>query len=120
MNNFNKLILITIFAFTASMSSAQNYTGPSGIPKINIKHLLVDGVDNQHVTIVGKIIKRIGDKDYIIADDSGEIKAEIKAIYFPEKQTINETTLVELTGKIDKEVFSATKLEVKAPIKIIK
>jgi uncharacterized protein (TIGR00156 family) len=135
MKHLSKLVLISICAASstavlaqtytgpsssATASSASHYTGPSIAPKLTIKQLLAEGRDDQYVTLVGKIIRHTGGEDYVLADGTGEIKAEIASKYFPKNQSVSETTQVELKGKFDKSHFGTSELEVKEPMTISK
>jgi uncharacterized protein (TIGR00156 family) len=128
MNRISKIIAITVLAASSTAVIAQgysgpsvtsaapaspNYTGPSTVPTMTAKQLLANGVDDQYVTLNGKLVRHTGGKHYVLADASGEIQVEISQKYFPANQTIDANTAVELTGKFDKERFGTSKLEVK-------
>lgn len=94
------------------------YTGPSSVPVMTAKDLLAKGKDDQYATLKGKIVSHKGGDDYEFADQSGKITVEISAKRFPDGQTIDASTLVELTGEFDKEHFGESTLEVKQ-VKIV-
>lgn len=133
MNRISKFVAITVFASAATMAVAQGYSGPSvnsaapvaaryagpsTVPSMTAKQLLANGVDDQYVTLTGKLVRHTGGDHYVLADASGEIQADISARHFPQDQTIDANTVVELSGKFDKERFGSSKLEVKQ-IKVI-
>lgn len=132
MNRITKAIAITVLTVSSAAAISQSYTvptvnasgantqytGPSGISKMTVKQLLDNGKDDQYVTLNGKLISHGGSKNYVFADASGEIKVKISPKYFPVNQTIDENTVVEITGEFDKNRFGPSKLEVKQ-IKVI-
>lgn len=115
MNRLSKFIAIAVLATAATAAIAQNsnYTGPSSVAGMTAKQLLANGVDDQYVTLNGKLLRHTGGKHYVFADASGEIPVEISEKYFPANQNIDANTAVELTGKFDKSRFGTSKLEVK-------
>ncbi|NKI68355.1 NirD/YgiW/YdeI family stress tolerance protein [Collimonas pratensis] len=133
MNRIGKFLAITILASAATVAAAQGYNGPSSasaapasaryagpstVPGMTAKELLANGVDDQYVTLTGKLVRHTGGDHYVLADASGEIRADISAKHFPQDQVIDANTVVELEGKFDKERFGSSKLEVKR-IKVI-
>ncbi|MDY7548395.1 NirD/YgiW/YdeI family stress tolerance protein [Glaciimonas sp. Gout2] len=132
MNRIAKVIAITVLTVSCAAAISQSYTGPtasaagantqytgpSSISKMTVKQLLDDGKDDQYVTLTGKLISHGGSKNYVFADATGEIKTKISPKYFPANQTINENTVVEITGEFDKNRFGPSKLEVNQ-IKVI-
>ena len=75
--------------------------------------LLANGKDDQLVKLRGKLLSHKGDEDYEFADQSGKITVEIDAKHFPAGVTVDQNTLVELTGEFDKELVGESTLEVK-------
>ena len=132
MNRIAKVIAITVLTVSSAAAISQSYTGPSAKPsganaqytgpssisKMTVKQLLDNGKDDQYVTLTGKLISHGGSKNYVFADASGEMKVKISPKYFPASQTINETTLIEITGEFDKNRFGPSKVEVNQ-IKVI-
>jgi uncharacterized protein (TIGR00156 family) len=129
MNHFAKLIVVAALAAGSTAALAQNtgyagpsalgaggasatYKGPSGIPGMTVKQLLETGVDDQYVTLTGKLVRHTGGKNYDFADASAEIQAEISPKYFPPNQPIDANTLVRITGKFDKSHFGTSEVEV--------
>jgi len=89
------------------------YTGPSSVPLMKAKDLLDKGKDEQFARLQGKIVSHKGGDDYEFADASGKITVEIDAEHFPAGVTIDQNTVVELTGEFDKETFGESTFEVK-------
>jgi len=89
------------------------YSGPSNLPLMSAKDLLANGKDDQLVKLRGKLLSHKGDEDYEFADQSGKITVEIDAKHFPAGVTVDQNTLVELTGEFDKELVGESTLEVK-------
>lgn len=90
------------------------YTGPSSVPLMKAKDLLDKGKDDQFARLQGKIVSHKGGEDYEFADASGKITVEIDAEHFPAGVTVDQNTVVELTGEFDKETFGESTFEVKA------
>ena len=81
MNPISRIALPLLVAsgtlLVAAGAHAQ-YTGPSDQPTINtVKDVLDNGRDDMDVQLTGRITKRLGDEDYLFADDTGEIQVEI-------------------------------------------
>lgn len=89
------------------------YTGPSGVPLMKAKDLLDKGKDDQYARLQGKLVSHKGGEDYEFADASGRITVEIDAEHFPAGVTVDQNTVVELTGEFDKETFGESSFEVK-------
>jgi len=78
------------------------------------KDLLDKGKAAQFARLQGKIVSHKGGEDYEFADASGKITVEIDAEHFPAGVTVDQNTVVELTGEFDKETFGESTFEVKA------
>lgn len=107
------LLSATAIAQYIGPGQKHGYTGPSGAPATTVKQLLEQGKDDQYATLRGRIVRHLGDKHYLFADQSGEIRVEIKPKFFPLHQPIDEKTVVELNGKFDKELLGKAELDVK-------
>jgi len=97
----------------STQTPAPAYAGPSSVPVMSAKDLLAKGKDDQYVTVKGKLSSHKGGEDYEFTDQSGKMTVEISSKRFPQGQTIDHNTLVELTGEFDKETFGESTLEVK-------
>jgi uncharacterized protein (TIGR00156 family) len=89
------------------------YAGPSSVPLMKAKDLLDKGKDEQYARLQGKLLSHKGGEEYEFADQSGKITVEIDAKHFPAGVSIDQNTLVELTGEFDKETFGESSFDVK-------
>ena len=89
------------------------YSGPTSVPLMKAKDLLDKGKDEQFARLQGKLVSHKGGEDYEFADASGKITVEIDAEHFPAGVTVDQNTVVELTGEFDKETFGESTFEVK-------
>lgn len=88
------------------------YTGPSSVPLMKAKDLLDKGKDDQHARLQGRLLSHKGGDEYEFADGSGKITVEIDAKQFPAGVSIDQNTVVELTGEFDKETFGDPSFDV--------
>lgn len=88
------------------------YTGPSSVPLMKVKDLLDKGKDDQAARLQGRLLSHKGGEDYEFADQSGRITVEIDARLFPAGVSVDQNTVVELTGEFDKETFGDASFEV--------
>jgi len=89
------------------------YAGPSSVPLMKVKDLLDKGKDDQVVRLQGRLTSHKGGEEYEFADASGKMSVEIDERHFPAGVSIDQNTVVELTGEFDKETFgNDVKLEV--------
>jgi uncharacterized protein (TIGR00156 family) len=93
--------------------ASSGYTGPSSVPLMKAKDLLDKGKDDQAARLQGRLLSHKGGEDYEFADASGKITVEIDAEHFPAGVTVDQNTVVELTGEFDKETFGESTFEVK-------
>ena len=98
---------------SVKQAAPSGYTGPSSVPLMTAKALLDKGKDDQHARLQGKLLSHKGGDDYEFADASGKITVEIDAKYFPAGVSIDQNTVVELTGEFDKETFGESSFDVK-------
>ena len=99
-------------------TATSGYMGPSSVPLTTAKELLDKGKDDQHARLQGKLLSHKGGDDYEFADQSGKITVEIEPEHFPAGVSIDQNTVVELSGEFDKETFGASSFEVKQ-IKVV-
>ncbi|GAB3368271.1 YgiW/YdeI family stress tolerance OB fold protein [Massilia agri] len=97
----------------SAKAAPAGYTGPSSVPLMKAKDLLDKGKDDQFARLQGKIVSHKGGEDYEFADASGKITVEIDVEHFPAGVTVDQNTVVELTGEFDKETFGESTFEVK-------
>ncbi len=107
------LTLITLFTLTAGTAFAA-YEGPHSADfQKGTAQTALSATDDTKMILEGKIINRIGKEKYTFQDNTGKIIADIDDKKF-KKITINENTLVRLTGKVDKGFAEEVEFEVKA------
>lgn len=94
-------------------ATPSGYAGPSSVPLMTAKDLLDKGKDDQYARLQGKLLSHKGGEEYEFADQSGKITVEIDAKHFPAGVSIDQNTLVELTGEFDKETFGESSFDVK-------
>lgn len=111
-----KLILSSIFV--ASMFAAGFVGAGSSQSVVSVKEVL-NLNDDQMVTLRGFIKKELKSEHYAFADENGDIiEVEIDHKVW-NGASVDEKTLIEIYGEIDKELMQKTKIDVKS-VKIIK
>lgn len=122
--HFKKIFKTTALTFGLALPMAAalaQYAGPSTVPSLTVKQLLETGQDDQHATLRGFIVSHDGGEHYTFADDTGRLKAEIDAKYFPPGVKIDDKVRVEVTGKFDKDRLTGkTELDVKRVITVLR
>lgn len=103
---------------SAKPAATSGYQGPSSVPLTTAKELLDKGKDDQYARLQGKLLSHKGGDDYEFADGSGKITVEIEPEHFPAGVSIDQNTVVELSGEFDKETFGESSFEVKQ-IKVV-
>ncbi len=83
-------------------AAQRGYAGPSSIPAMTVKELLDKGKDDQRAVLRGRIVSHDGGENYTFDDGTGRIRVEIEPKHFPTGRTIDDKTVVELTGELDK------------------
>lgn len=114
MNRVFQIASITTLLAASAFAVAQpaGYTGPSSVPLMKAKDLLDKGKDDQHARLQGRLLSHKGGDEYEFADGSGKITVEIDAKQFPAGVSIDQNTVVELTGEFDKETFGDPSFDV--------
>jgi uncharacterized protein (TIGR00156 family) len=97
----------------SAKAAPAGYTGPSSVPLMKVKDLLDKGKDDQYARLQGKLVSHKGGEEYEFADQSGKITVEVDAKHFPAGVSIDQNTLVELTGEFDKEMVGESTFDVK-------
>ncbi len=86
----------------ASPAFAQ-YEGPGVAPTpTSVAEILRRPVDDQRVTLVGTITRKIGDERYVFTDGTGDIAVEIDDDDLP-SQAFGPQDRVEIHGEVDVE-----------------
>lgn len=99
------------FIFTAPDASAQ-YTGPGAkTPAKSVAEILKSPVDDQHVSLKGKLTKKVGSEKYIFTDGTGEIRVEIDNEDFP-AVAVDDKTTIEITGEVEKDFMESPEIDV--------
>lgn len=97
----------------STKAAPAGYTGPTSVPLMKVKDLLDKGKDDQYARLQGKLLSHKGGEEYEFADQSGKITVEVDAKHFPPGVSIDQNTLVELTGEFDKEMVGESTFDVK-------
>ena len=122
--HFKKILKTTALTFGVALPIAAAwapYAGPTSVPNLTVKQLLETGQDDQHATVRGFIVSHDGGEHYTFADDTGRIKVEIDAKYFPPGVKIDDKVRVELSGEFDKDRLTGkTELDVKRVISVLR
>lgn len=102
------------FAQFQSANPGGGFTGPgASIRASTVAEILKNPVDDQRVTLRGKIIRQVGDDKYIFTDGTGEIRVDIDQREFPQ-QPINENTTIEVFGEVDTEFMQSAEIDIKS------
>jgi uncharacterized protein (TIGR00156 family) len=105
------LVFIPLLLLT-SLSEAQ-FTGPGTAAPITVKGVLDRPVDDQWVTLKGRITKHLGSDKYIFTDGTGRIQLDIDDKYFPSEAPITPETVVQISGEVDAEFLRSPEIDVK-------
>ena len=73
--------------------------------------------DDTYVVLQGYIEKSLGDEKYLFRDETGAVKIEIEDKKF-RGLTVYPDDFVQISGEVDKGIFSETEIEVKNISKI--
>ncbi|RIX84998.1 YgiW/YdeI family stress tolerance OB fold protein [Acidovorax cavernicola] len=121
---FKKILKTSALMFGLALPVAATwaqYAGPTSVPNLTVKQLLETGQDDQHATLRGFIVSHDGGEHYTFADDTGRLKVEIDAKYFPPGVKIDDKVRVELSGEFDKDRLTGkTELDVKRVITVLR
>src|SRR5699024_5751785 len=100
-------------------SAQAAYVGPGSKPNVQtVEAILKKPVDEQHVTLQGNILKKIGHDKYTFSDGTGEIVAEIDDEDFP-NQPVDANTKIKIVGEVDTGFNRPPEVEVDS-VKVIK
>lgn len=110
-----KKTALALALMAAAAASFAQYAGPGSTPApASVQAILAHPVDNQHVTLRGKIVRQLRGDKYIFSDGTGEIRVDIDDHLFPKGQPIAASTTVEIVGKVDTAVMETTEIDVDA------
>ena len=68
--------------------------------------------DESWVVLQGRIVASLGDEKYTFQDDTGAVMVEIDDDW--RGITVTPEPTIEISGELDKELFEATKIDVKS------
>ena len=107
-----KTAFALVLAASAAASFAQ-YAGPGAAPAAaSVKSILAHPVDDQHVTLRGKIVRQVRGDKYVFSDGTGEIRVDIDGDKFPLGRPVNASTTVEIVGEVDTEFMEGVEIDV--------
>lgn len=121
MKLLNAIILSSALAFGATAFAGHDLKGaPQGFEQVNLATVAAvksDASDDQWVTLRGRLVDYLGHDKYEFADESGSIEVELDDDR--DWSYISKGELIELTGKVDKDLLSM-KVEAKKIVSLEK
>lgn len=117
------LILVMVMAipayagnggFKGGTTAAGGFQGPGAAAAAETVKEALALPDDARVVLTGNIVSKLAgdDDEYLFKDATGEIRVEIDRKVFAGR-TITPETTIRLYGKVDKEIFEKTKVDVK-------
>lgn len=104
---------MTLTACGWATGAFAQYVGPGSAPAAeNVRSILAHPVDDQRVTLRGKIVRKIQGDRYIFSDGTGEIRADIDDHLFPRNRPVTDNITIEITGEIDVEPMKQVEIDV--------
>ncbi|RMX10775.1 NirD/YgiW/YdeI family stress tolerance protein [Vandammella animalimorsus] len=95
------------------------YAGPGAQPAAtSVQAILDKPVDDQHVTLRGKIVRQVKSDEYIFSDGKAEIRVEIDQRLLP-ATPFDASTVVEISGEVEQDAMRAPEIDVRA-LRIVK
>jgi len=88
---------------SSAPAATQGYTGPSSVAVTSVKALIETGRDDQNAILRGRIVSHDGDDHYTFDDGTGRIRVDIDDHDFPAGVKIDDKTMVELHGELDRD-----------------
>lgn len=113
MKKFGLLVLGASLAFGSLAQANSLGVAPQGFNNTinSVSDVLKNGYDDQYVTLKGRLTNYLGRDRYEFTDtNGGKIEVELDDDY--NWSHITKDQLIQITGKIDKDIFS-TVIEVK-------
>jgi len=77
----------------------------------SLANVLAKPVDDQRVTLRGKIVKQISSDKYLFSDGRQEIRVEIDHKYLPPEPFGSDATLV-IKGEVEKDFLESPEIDV--------
>ncbi|MDH2997069.1 hypothetical protein A1D22_05160 [Pasteurellaceae bacterium LFhippo2] len=115
-----KLLTLTSLLAISSVASAGfndntnpkgGFVGTSQTATITTVAQALKARDNAQVQITGKIIRQLGDDDFLFQDSTGQIKIDVEDEAW-QGQNVTQNDTITIYGKVDKESFKANEIEV--------
>ena len=104
---------LSISMLTVSGTASAQFVGPTQGGQETVAGVLSHPVDDQYVTLKGRVTSRISHEKYWFSDNTGTIRVEIDDDVFAGRQ-INPNVQIQISGKVDKEFFQDPKIDVKS------
>lgn len=96
--------------FVAPVSA--QYVGPDSSSNMTkVAEILKNPKDDADVSLEGKLVRKLGDEEYVFSDGTGEIVVEIDDDDFP-RQPVDENTVVRIKGEVDTGRHRAPEIDV--------
>ena len=95
-----------------SNTASAQFVGPVQGAPTTVSGVLAHPVDDQFVTLNGRITSAVSDDKYMFTDNTGTIKVEIDDKIFAGRQVTPDMP-VQIRGKIDKDFLKDPKIDVK-------
>lgn len=109
----------TLGAIVLAMSGAMlgtnalaQYTGPGALPpSTSVQGILDRPVDDQRVTLTGKIVRQLRGDKYLFSDGQAEIRVEIDGHLFG-ATPVTADTRVQISGEVEKDFVESPEIDV--------
>lgn len=113
MNKTTPAALALTAALLAAPAWAQ-YTGPAAQPvATSVQAILDKPVDDQRVSLRGKVLRQLKGDKYIFSDGKAEIRVEIDQHLLP-ATPFGADAQVEITGEVEKDFLESPEIDVDA------
>lgn len=116
MASLSRARLFVFMAMVAALVAPvyAKYIGPSDTGgALSVSAILAKPVDEQQVTLQGRLLRKTGDEKYVFSDGTAEIAVEIDDDDFPD-EPIDDKIKVQIQGEVDTGLRRPPEIEVKA------
>lgn len=112
---FKMTALTAALLVSATPAAFAQYSGPGSEAKVDstVEQVLKKPIDDKHVTLKGKLTKKVGNEKYLFNDGTGEIRVDIDAEDFPQVK-LDDKTEIQITGEIEKDFLESPEIDVDA------
>jgi len=117
-NNMKTKLSIFLVGLFFSANLLAEFQGPGAVTSLTTVKAVSSMSDDDKVTLEGFIVKQIKSEHYLFTDSTGEIEIEIESKDF-HGIVVTPQAKIRIMGEVDKELFSATKIEVDS-VQVIK